>query len=159
MSSRKNMDKNEMEEKIKQMKENKYCALCTNEKLFDGCSVQMVAITESGKIEEPSIPGMSSMLPLCGYHMVIAQEGFIAMTIQNQIISPRMLSDMEQESDEEIKKIIKNLGRSNKDQFNKSMMHTAKTVLNARKFQEDMKKRIDTQGEKSQGDNTNERRK
>jgi hypothetical protein len=135
------MNKEEVEKQIQKMIDNKKCALCARDKFIDGCEVQMVSITESGKIESPYNSGMSSMgtlLPLCAYHMVLSQEGLIAMTTQGQVISPKILLDAEKSSEEDLNRVIRNLKRALKDEFNKSVMHTAKAVLNARKFQKAM---------------------
>jgi len=140
------MDKKEMEEKIKRMNENKYCALCNNEKLFDGCGMQMVSITESGKIETPyetEESGTSVMIPMCGYHMVLSQEGLLAMTTQNQVIQTKFLTQLEPKPDSELKRIILKIGRANKTSENGMIKHVAKTIISARKFQEEMIKGMD----------------
>ena len=155
------MEKEEIDQKIKQMKENKFCGLCNNEKLFDGCAMQLVSITESGKIETPyetEGSGTSVMIPMCAYHMVLSQEGLLAMTTQNQVIQTKFLTQLEPKPDSELKRIILKMGRANKTSENGMIKHVAKTIISARKFQDEMIKGIkNAQREKSLED-TNERR-
>jgi len=134
-------------EKIRELKEqSKYCALCGKDSLFDGCTMQIVSISESGQVIAPydnETQGMSIMLPLCAYHMVLSQEGLLAITTQNQIIQSKLLTQLEPQSDEQLKKFILKLDRAKKEKFNIAYKQVAKTILNARKFQKEMDKEIE----------------
>lgn len=126
------------EEKMKEIKKHsRFCAFCRGESLFDACTVQMVSITESGKIETPyrtKGSSMSAMLPLCAYHMILAQEGIIAVTTKGRPISAGWLMQFETLSDAAL--LIKSkLKRSPKIT---KQAHFAKAIFQARKFQSEM---------------------
>ena len=115
------------------------CSMCNEQPFVDGVEVQMVSVTESGKITTPYDTKKSSsnvLLPMCAYHMVLSAEGILAITTQGQLISPSWLGDFEKLSDNELK-IKSKLKRSDKL---KHQSHLAKTLLDARKFQSEMKK-------------------
>lgn len=130
------------DEKIKEIKEqSRNCALCGHRSLIDGCSINLVSITESGQINQPyedkeGLSGMNALLPMCAYHMVLSQEGLIAMTTQNQLISVKELSAVERLSDKELKLRMK-ITRSPEL---KKLSLVCKVVFNARKFQSEMSK-------------------
>jgi len=134
------------EEKIKEYKEHsKNCALCGKESLFDGCSMQLVSINEFGQVINPydnDTQGVGVMVPLCAYHMVLSQEGLFAITTQNQIVQSKLLTQLEPQSDEQLKRFILKLGRAKKDLLNTSLKNVSKTLINARKFQIDMNKSL-----------------
>ena len=157
------MENKTTEQKIKEYKEHsKYCFLCNlnnveRESLFDGCGIQIVSISETGQVIAPydnEFQGMSSMLPMCAYHMVLAQEGLIAMTTQNQIIQSKLLTQLENQTDTDLNKFVLKLNRAKKDDLNRAYKQTAKTIINARKLQIDMqmgveeaKKKENSEGE------------
>jgi hypothetical protein len=135
------MDKEKTDEIIKQMKENKFCAFCDNEKLFDGVGIQLVSISESGQLMTPydtKLSSMSAMVPACGYHMVLAQEGLLAVTTQNQLIQARILTEMEKLSDDELKHVLLKVKRGIKSQESEVMKGCIKALINARKFHIEM---------------------
>jgi len=146
------MENKTTEQKIKEYKEHsKYCYLCNlknieRESLFDGCGIQIVSVSETGQVIAPydnEFQGMSGMLPMCAYHMVLSQEGLIGMTTQNQIIQSKLLTQLENQTDEDLNKFVLKLGRAKKDELNKAYKQTAKTIINARKFQIDMEKGVE----------------
>jgi len=135
------MDKLTTEEKLKRYKEqSRFCALCGKESMFDGCSIQIVSITESGKINTPydtEMQGMSGMIPMCAYHMILSQQGLFAMTMDNLIISPRRLKEFESFSDSDLRR---RAGMKRNNKVLKEEGHMAKAIVEARKFQSEMEK-------------------
>lgn len=135
------------DEQLKEMKEkSKYCALCKEESLFNGCSVMLVSITESGEIVAPyetKDSGASVMIPLCAYHMILSQEGLIAVTTENRVIQAKFLTHLESQSDEELRKFVKKLNRAEKNPLNKMWKQSAKAIISARDFQKSMKEKKD----------------
>ena len=138
-------------EKIRELKEqSKHCALCGEYSLFDSCSINLVSVTESGQINQPyqskdGLMEMNTMLPMCAYHMVLSQEGLIAITTQNQLIFVKELNAFERLSDKELS-VRSKLTRSPEL---KRLSIIAKAILNARKFQSEMSKELQNQEDKS----------
>lgn len=152
-----NMDEKTTERKLKEYKEHsKYCYLCAlhnikEESLFDGCTINLISVTESGQVVAPYNDknlgaSMSSMLPMCAYHMVLALGGLIAQTTQGDIIETKILTQLEPQSDKILKKLILKLGRIEKNELNKAFKAVAKALIGARQFQKDMKKPIEQKG-------------
>jgi len=135
------------DEKIRELKEqSRNCALCGHRSLFDACSINLVSVTESGQINQPyqskdGLSGMNAMLPMCAYHMVLSQEGLIAITTQNRLISVKELNALERLSDKELS-VRSKLTRSPEL---KRLSIIAKAILNARKFQSEMSKELKKQ--------------
>jgi hypothetical protein len=137
------------EEKIKAYKEqSKFCALCGKPSLFDGCGIQLVSVTETGKVIAPyeakdRSSSASLMVPMCGYHMILSQEGLIAITTQHQFIQTKLLTALEPQTDEDLKKFLLKIGRAENSEINRAYKHVAKTIISARKFQIEMEKGIE----------------
>lgn len=133
------------EQKLKEYREHsKYCVICGKENLFDGCSINLVSISESGQIVTPYETENSSMnviMPLCMYHMILAQEGIIAVTTQNQFIQSKILTQLEPQLDKELRKLILKIGRGKKDKLSTATKNVAKILIQARKIQSDMDKK------------------
>jgi len=117
-----------MKDKVVEMKKNKVCALCGKEIFVD------VAPYENKE------SAMSLIIPVCAYHMVLAQEGLIATTMKGQIIQSKLLTMFEPKTDMELKKMLQALQRANKSEPNKQMTRGIKAILGARKFQQAMSK-------------------
>ena len=114
--------------------------------MLDGCSVNLVSISETGQVIAPFETKDSSagvIIPLCAYHFVLAQEGLIAVTTENQVIQSKLLTQLEPQTNEDLNKFILKLGRAKKDELNKAYKQLAKTIINARKFKEDMNKKVE----------------
>ena len=129
-----------MKDKVVEMKKNKVCALCGKEIFVDGCTIQVVEITESGQVVAPyenKESAMSLIIPVCAYHMVLAQEGLIATTMKGQIIQSKLLTMFEPKTDMELKKMLQALQRADKSE---QMTRGIKAILGARKFQQAMSK-------------------
>ena len=145
------MEQLQKKDKLEEYKKNsKYCAVCGKPSLFDGCSINLVSITETGEVIAPfnnEVQGISSMIPMCAYHMILAQEGLIAVTTQNLIIQSRFLTQLEPRTDAELDKFIQKLNRAEKNQINEMFKQTAKVILDARKFQNDIGKEIEEKNE------------
>ena len=146
------------EQKLKEYKEqSRYCHLCRlenieRESLFDGCSIQIVGITEDGQVMNPydnEFQGMTVMLPMCAYHMVLSQEGVLAQTMQGEIIQSKIFTNLEPQADSQLMHLILKLQRGNtKDELNKATIGVAKTIIQARKFQREMEKGVENAKEK-----------
>ena len=135
--------------KIKLEKATK-CAMCDSVPMFDGCSVGMVAVSESGQVLDSFTTkdsSMSVMLPLCCYHVVLAQEGLVLVDSQNHILSHKMLSDMEHLSNSALKSLSLSLRRLPVHSLNivqiKAQRQIIKILLDARNFQEKMSKDVE----------------
>lgn len=142
---------------LEEYKENsKYCYLCRwigdkKESMFDGCQIQIVSITESGKLVKPydtQLEGMTAMLPMCAYHFILSQEGVLATTTKGEIIQSKILADLEPQSDDTLKRLILRLERSGKDKKNMAIKLVAKTLINARKFQKEFDEELEKAREK-----------
>jgi len=140
------MQKKKIENTIKEMKANKKCYLCDNDKIFDGVGIQLVSLTESGKIVESFETKDSSasvLIPMCAYHMVMAQEGAYAMTTDNKVIKPSWIEHFESLNDEGLEILKVRIMRQEKDkQKKKVLLQGIVMVQSARKFQEEIKKGI-----------------
>lgn len=143
------MEEKTTEQKLKEYKkQSRICHICKlknieKESLFDGCSIQIVGITETGQVINPYDNKFQSgtyMFPMCAYHMVLSQEGVLASTMDGQIIQSKIFTDLEPQSDEELKKLILKLSRAKKDKLNMAVKIIAKTLITARKFQVGMEK-------------------
>jgi hypothetical protein len=145
------MEQLQKKDAIEEYKKNsKYCAVCGNPSLFDGCSINLVSISETGEVIAPfnnEFQGLSSIIPMCAYHMIIAQEGLIAITTKNLIIQSRFLTQLEPRTDAELNKFIQKLNRAEKNKINEMFKQTAKVILDARKFQKDIGKEIKEKNE------------
>lgn len=135
------MNELEREQRLKQFKENSNnCVLCGREVLFNGCSINIVSVTESGKIIAPHDKeeiSLSAMIPLCAYHMVLAQGGFLALTTDNKMIFARKLPQFEQLTDASL--LIKSKLKRN-NPILEVEAQLAKSIINAREFQASMDK-------------------
>lgn len=124
------------------------CTFCIRQPLFDGAGINLISMTESGEIVTPFETEDSSasiMLPMCAYHMVLAQQGVIAITTNNKIISARKLGIFETLTDAQLK-IRSKLVRNSKELEHEA--HLAKAVVEARQFQTGMDKEIEKQENK-----------
>jgi hypothetical protein len=141
------------EEKMALYKErSKICAFDGRPSFVDGCTINIVAITETGNVVAPfetkSGSGTSAIVPTCAYHMVLAQEGLIAITTQNQFIQSKLLTQLEPGTDEELKRLILQLGRGLKTDLTKAQIRVAKIIIKARKFDAEMEKGLKEAREK-----------
>lgn len=129
------------EEKIKKFKEqSEFCLICGKKVLFNGASINLVSITEGGKVVQPyetEDQSMGAIVPLCPYHMILAQCGVIAMTTQNQIIHARRLSEFEAITDAALR-LKSKINRNSKILQEEAQL--AKAIIDARKMQTEMDK-------------------
>jgi hypothetical protein len=123
------------------------CIICGKECFLAGISIPMVAVTESGQIEDAYTNKEQSqniVIPLCPYHMVIAGEGFICSDGKSLIINPDIdtIGKLPTEFIQQTLKKIK-VDRSVPNKIRKYNVHVGETVLSARKFELEMSKSID----------------
>jgi hypothetical protein len=141
------------EEKMALYKErSKICAFDGRPSFVDGCTINIVAITETGNVVAPfetkSGSGTSAIVPTCAYHMVLAQEGLVAVTTQNQLIQTKLLTQLEPGTDEELNRLILKLSRGLKTDLTKAQIRVAKIIIKARKFDVEMEKGLKEAQEK-----------
>lgn len=123
------------------------CAICGKKCFMDGISVPLLAVTESGMLEDVYNTESSSsniIVPLCPYHMVIAGEGFIGSDGKSLIMNPD-IDKIGNLPTEWIKETIKNIksDRSVPFKVRKYNINLGETVLQAREFEEEMNKKVD----------------
>jgi hypothetical protein len=139
------------DEKLKAYKENsKICAFCKNESFFDGVTIQLISLTESGEVVPHSNKdtGMSAMLPMCAYHMVLSQEGLMAITTENRVVQSKFLTQYEPQSTAELTHLEHRLRRMPKNPFNIALRQSVKAILSARRFHSEMTKSMEEAKEK-----------
>ncbi len=111
------------------------CAFCHKAPFADGTEIQLVSITESGKILTPydgKDSSTSVLLPMCGYHMVLSMERMMAITTQdNKIITVGKLLEFERLTDGSLN-VRSKLSRS---PILRKESEVAKIILGARKMQ------------------------
>lgn len=134
-------------QKLEEFRKNsQYCWLCKlrgikKETLFNGCSIQIVGITENGQVITPfdnDTGNMTALVPMCAYHMVLAQGGVLAQTTDGQIIQSKILTYLEPHQDAELNNFILKMRRALKTPENKERIEVAKLIIHARKFQKEM---------------------
>jgi hypothetical protein len=119
------------------------CAFCLDRPMFDGCSVNLVSITESGQVIDSmsnTEGSMSVMLPTCPYHTVLVQGGIIAVTTNNMVIQSKILTELESLDDNKLRELRLKLSRAQRTELNRAYNGVAKILLDARKFREEMNK-------------------
>ena len=129
------MDKEKLKEATK-------CAFCLNPPFATGTEIQLVSITESGKLLAPydgKDNSTSIILPMCGYHMVLSMERMMAITIHdNKIITVSKLLEFERLTDGSLN-VRSKLSRSS---ILKKESEVAKIILEARKMQKGIENEV-----------------
>jgi hypothetical protein len=144
------------EEKMDLYKErSKICAFDGRPSFVDGCTINIdpLFVSKGATTFPVSViaTGTSAIVPTCAYHMVLAQEGLIAITTQNEFIQTKLLTQLEPGTDEELKRLILKLGRGIKTDLTKAQIRVAKIIIKARKFDAEMEKGLKEAQEKKDG--------
>ena len=124
-------------ERIKKLRDGG-CACCGAPVMVDGMQMQILTFTESG---QPIFPydneteSLSMMLPVCGYHMALAGEGWIFYhDIWKIPVQPKIITELETMTDSDLRLGAARLKRLPRNDVNMIRGNAIKAVLDARAF-------------------------